>query len=108
MGGMEIGMVICGEETGEMENCTSGVGDRGGVLPRGESSESEFSSSDSLEDEAMISFSLGWVFRFFIGGDWATLVGFLFLGDGPFAPFATCLPLSVFFRLGGRLVSIVN
>ena len=69
MGGMEIEMVIGGEETGELETCTSGVGDRGGVLPRGDSSESEFSSSDSLEEEASISFRLGWVFLFFSGGD---------------------------------------
>ena len=31
IGGMEIGMVIGGEETSELEKCTSGVGDRGGV-----------------------------------------------------------------------------
>ena len=35
MGGLEIEMDIGGEETGEVETCTSGVDDRGGVLPRG-------------------------------------------------------------------------
>ena len=69
MGGMEIGMVIGGEETGELEKCTSGVGDRGGVLPRRDSSESKLSSSDLLEEEASIRFRLGWVFLFFSGGD---------------------------------------
>ena len=69
MGGMEIEMEIGGEETGELEKCTSGVGDRGGVLPRGDSSESELSPSESLEEEASISFRLGWVFLFFSGGD---------------------------------------
>ena len=69
MGGMEIEMDIGGEETSELETCTSGVGDRGGVLPRRDSSKSESSSSDSLEEEASISFRLGWVFLFFIGGD---------------------------------------
>ena len=69
MGEIEIEMVTCGEETGELEKCTSGVGDCGGVLPRGDLSESEFSSLDSLEEEASISFRLGWVFRFFSGGE---------------------------------------
>ena len=69
MGGMEIEMEIGGEETGELETCTYGEGARGGVLPWRDSSESEFSSSDSLEEEASISFRLGWVFLFFSGGD---------------------------------------
>ena len=56
---MEIEMEIGGGETGLVETCTSGVGARGGVLPRRDSSESELSSSDSLEEEARISFRLG-------------------------------------------------
>mgnify|MGYP001549933407 FL=1 len=59
MGGMEIEMEIGGGETGLEEIGTSGEGERGGVLPRSDSSESELSSSDSLEEEARISFRLG-------------------------------------------------
>ena len=59
MGGIEVEMEIGGGETGLEETGTSGVGERGGVLPRSDSSESEFSSSDSLEEEARINFRLG-------------------------------------------------
>ena len=59
MGGMEIEMEIGGGETGLVKSCTLGVGERGGVLPRRDSSESELSSFDSLEEEARISFRLG-------------------------------------------------
>ena len=59
MGGMEIDMEIGGREIGLVEIGTSGVGERGGVLPRRDSSESELSSSDSLEEEARISLRLG-------------------------------------------------
>ena len=34
MGGIEKGIVTGGEEIGEVEICISGVGERGGVLPR--------------------------------------------------------------------------
>ena len=59
MVGMEVGIVLGGEGIGEGGICISGVGDLGGVLPLGESSESELSPSDSLEEEAIISFLFG-------------------------------------------------
>ena len=59
MGGMEMEIEIGGEDTCAVETCTSGEGERGGVLPRSDSSESELSSSDSLEEEARMSFRLG-------------------------------------------------
>ena len=105
MGGMEIEIVIGGEETGLVVTGTSCEGERGGESPRNGSSESELSSSDSLEEEARMSFRLGWVFLFFGGGDWASFVGFLFLGEGPFAPLITFLsfPFSGFLPLGAVL-----
>ena len=101
MGGMEIEIVIGGEETGSVVTGTSCEGERGGESPRTDSSESELSSSDSLEEEARISFLLGCVFFFFGGGDWAAFVDFLFLGVGPFAPLTTffSFPFSGFLPL---------
>ena len=94
-----------GEETGLVVTGTSCEGERGGESPRNDSSESELSSSNSLEEEATMSFRLGWVFLFFGRGDWAAFVGFLFLGEGPFAPFTTFLsfPFSSFLPLGAGL-----
>ena len=69
MGGMEIEIEIGGGDIGLVETGTSGEGERGGVSPRSDSSESELSSSDSLEEEARMSLRLGWVFLFFGGGD---------------------------------------
>ena len=59
MMGMEAEIVIGGEETGSVVTGTSGEGERGGESPRIDPSESELSSSDSLEEEARISFRLG-------------------------------------------------
>lgn len=104
-GGMEIEIEIGGGEIGLIEIGTSGEGERGGVSPRNDSSESEPSSFESLEEEARMSFRLGWVFLFFGGGDWAAFVGFLFLGEGPFTPLTTILsfPYSGFLPLGAGL-----
>ena len=96
MGGMEIGIVIGGEETGSVVTGTSCEGERGGESPRTNSYESEPSSSDSLQEEARKSFLLGCVFFFFGGGDWAAFVDFLFLGVGPFAPLTTFIPFPFF------------
>ena len=105
MGGMEIEMEIGGGETGLDETGTSGEGERGEVLPRSDSSESELSSSDSLEEEARMSFRLGWVFLFFSGDDWAAFVGFRFFREGPFTPLTTFLsfPFSGFLPMRAGL-----
>ena len=102
---MEIEIVIGGGEIGLVETGTSCEGERGGVSPRNDSDESESSSSDSLEEEARMSFRLGWVFLFFGGGDWVPFVGFRFFGEGPFAPLTTFLsfPFSGFLPLGAGL-----
>ena len=59
MGGMEIEIEIGGGDTGVVKTGTSGEGERGGVSPRIDSSDSELSSSDSLEEEARMSLRLG-------------------------------------------------
>ena len=108
---MEIEIVIGGEETGSVVIGTAGEGEWGGESPRIDPSESELSSSDSLEEEARMSLHFGWVFLFFGGGDWAAFVGFLFLGEGPFAPLTTFLsfPFSGLLPLGaGLLASLID
>ena len=65
---METGMVVGGGEIGLDETGTSCEGEWGGVSPRADSSESDLSASESLEEEARISFLLGWFFFRFGGG----------------------------------------
>ena len=97
--------MIGGEETGSIMTGISCEGERGGESPRTDSYEYQLSSSDSLEEEARISFLLGCGFFFFGGGDWAAFVDFLFIGVGPFAPLTTffSFPFSGFLPLGAVL-----